>query len=331
MENIFIKACQNNDKAITRLLMDKGGLDFNTQDELGNTGLHYLCMNDDPVLAEKLINAGAKVNIENSHMETPLHLAAARGSILLIKLLLAKKADINAQDRFGITPLIAAIRNKQVPAAEFFILLDADKFMRTKNNLTAAEYSKAEGLTELQHYFRDEPPSSDINGNTPLHHAVNQNDPGIVKSILDKDKSGIDIQNKRGQTPLLISINKLNYGISDLLLQAGANPNVFNIENENTPLHIAAMNGVTWLGEILLEYGANVNAINRDGSTPLILAVLGQHREFISLLLAKNAVREVKDHNGKTALDYALEWDTSDIIDLLDTGKSKLFQKNRPK
>jgi len=331
MENTFLKACQNDDKTLMNLFIDKGGLDFDFQDDLGNTGLHYLCMNDDLVMSDKLINAGAKVNLSNFHMETPLHLAAACGSTPLIKLLLSKGADINSQDRYGITPLITAIRNKQIPAAEFIILLDADKYARTKNNLSAADYVKAESLEELFHYFEDEMPIVDSNGNTPLHHAIYQNDIELIRKIIATNKSCLDIQNKQGLTPLLTAISKLNYAISDIILQAGADPNIIETKDENSPLHVAALNGITWLGEILLEHGAKVNAVNKEGSTPLMLAVQGHHREFISLLLHKNASIGMIDNHGKSAWDYALNWGSDELVEILDIKKSRFFPKGRAK
>ena len=329
MESIFIKACRSNDKALIDLFLDIGGEDLNLQDDVGNTALHYICMKGDSVLAEQLVNAGVKIYLENLSRETPLHIAAARGAIDIVKLLLTKGADINAQNREGMTPLIYAVRSCQVPAAKFLISSGTDKYSRTKNGLTAVDYVKAEGLNELFPFFEENLPKVDIKGNTPLHHAVYQNGLSMIRNMLVNDRSCINMRNNQGLTPLLIAINKLNYGISDLLLQFGADPNVINISDENTPLHIAALNGVSWLGEILLEHGAKINALNREGATPLILAVQGQHREFISLLLRKGAAIETSDNYRKTARDYAIDWEIDGLVDMLDAEKSRFSSKNR--
>jgi len=329
MESVFIKACRTNDKPLIDMYLDMGGEDLNIQDDLGNSALHYICIKGDADMAELVANAGVKVNLENLSGETPLHMAAARGSVDIIKILLEKDADINAQNRDGMTPLIYAIRSCQLATAKFLISFGADKYARTKTSLTAIDFLKAENLTELLPYFEENLPKVDIKGNTPLHHAVYQNGLAMIRNMLATDKTSINIRNNQGLTPLLIAINKLNYGISDLLLQFGADPNVINFNDENTPLHIAAINGVGWLGEILLEHGAKINALNKEWATPLILAAQGQHREFVALLLRKGAIIEIADIHGKTARDYALDWGTNDLVDLLDAEKSRFSSKKR--
>ena len=60
--------------------------------------------------------------------ETPLHHAAALGGAALIDLLLADKADIDAQEtnRFGGTPLHWAVRSGRIDAARHLVGRGAD-------------------------------------------------------------------------------------------------------------------------------------------------------------------------------------------------------------
>ena len=46
--------------------------DVNFVNEHGNTALHYACFWNYPGIAEDLVDAGAKVNMENKYRETPL-------------------------------------------------------------------------------------------------------------------------------------------------------------------------------------------------------------------------------------------------------------------
>jgi S1-C subfamily serine protease len=55
----------------------------------------------------------------------------------------------------------------------------------------------------------------------------------------------------------------------------------------------------------LWDKGANVNCQNADGRTPLMIATRGNHGDAVEALLQRNANPELKDLNGKTALDYA--------------------------
>jgi ankyrin repeat protein len=158
---------------------------------------------------------------------------------------------------------------------------------------------------------------TDEQGNNSLHNAVLRGKITMVRNILSEDKSGIDARNSEGLTPLLISVSRLNFGITDMLLRFGADPNLSRPGDGYSPLHIAAVNGVNWLGEILLEHKANINRQNRDGLSSLMLAIQGQHREFIALLVRQGAALDITDRTGKTALAYALDWGTPELAEML--------------
>ena len=50
----------------------------------------------------------AQVDPRDGHDATPLHLAAARGNVPIVRALLAAGADANALSKFGVTPLVVA-------------------------------------------------------------------------------------------------------------------------------------------------------------------------------------------------------------------------------
>lgn len=59
---------------------------------------------------------------------------------------------------------------------------------------------------------------------------------------------------------------------------------------------------------------AKIDATNQDGYTPLILASEMGHLAVVKLLKAQKADLEAKMEWGRTALDYATEFDHKDII-----------------
>lgn len=68
----------------------------------------------------------------------------------------------------------------------------------------------------------------------------------------------------------------------------------------------------------LLDSGVvNINTINSSGQTALIKAVLGKSKDMVSFLLEKGADKSVKDNDGKTAYDYAVENGNKEILKLL--------------
>ena len=53
----------------------------------------------------------------------------------------------------------------------------------------------------------------------------------------------------------------------------------------NAPLHLAAMKGFTNIAKKLIGNGAYVAARNREGQTPLYLAIKGNHCDFAVLMV----------------------------------------------
>eukprot|EP00322_Chrysochromulina_rotalis_P031890 CAMPEP_0115849920 /NCGR_PEP_ID=MMETSP0287-20121206/11699_1 /TAXON_ID=412157 /ORGANISM="Chrysochromulina rotalis, Strain UIO044" /LENGTH=246 /DNA_ID=CAMNT_0003303905 /DNA_START=420 /DNA_END=1160 /DNA_ORIENTATION=+ len=75
---------------------------------------------------ERLIAAGADVNVADIHASTPLHAAARSGSADKIERLVAAGADIEARDRYGHSPLHVACANEQPAAVRALVLCGAD-------------------------------------------------------------------------------------------------------------------------------------------------------------------------------------------------------------
>ena len=56
-------------------------------------------------IAEKLLENGGDANIGDQYENTPLHRAASKGHVKLVKLLLQYHVDVNYKDSSGNTPL----------------------------------------------------------------------------------------------------------------------------------------------------------------------------------------------------------------------------------
>ena len=96
------------------------------------------------------------------------------------------------------------------------------------------------------------------------------------------------------------------------LLAAGPDVDARN-SNGDTPLHVAARNDKMPpnFGALFLDHGADIDARNSKGYTPLMI-VNGNpvvkkkvHRVWVSLLVARGARVDLRDHLGLDALDYA--------------------------
>ncbi len=71
----------------------------------------------------------------------------------------------------------------------------------------------------------------------------------------------------------------------------------------------------------LIENGAQTNRVRSFGQTALKTAVIYKHTEAVELLLQKGA--NVCENTEKTALQYAIESEDSEILNLLEKSGAK--------
>jgi ankyrin repeat protein len=95
-------------------------------------------------IAEFLLANKADVNARDNYGFTPLHFAV--GSRDVTELLLANGADVNAKDNSGITPLDGAM-NKDV--AELLLLKGADVNAKSNNGWTPLQWAEFSGRKEV--------------------------------------------------------------------------------------------------------------------------------------------------------------------------------------
>jgi ankyrin repeat protein len=100
-------AAEEGSPECVKLLLAKKA-DANLRDYRGFTPLHKACRGANLECVELLIGVGgAEVNAEDNDQRTPLHTAISKSdaSLDVIEALIARRADINATDRYGFTAL----------------------------------------------------------------------------------------------------------------------------------------------------------------------------------------------------------------------------------
>lgn len=159
------------------------------------------------------------------------------------------------------------------------------------------------------------PNLADNEGFTPLHRAADKGHAEAVKTLLAN--GALPNSQKDSYTPLYYAAREGYTGAVKELLAHGADPNIPN-KNGSTPLYMAVLGGgyVDTI-EALLAKEANINVRNKDDSTPLHTAAAGGHLGAIKVLLAKGADPTLEDNNGSTPLSKVTGVHKEEIEQLL--------------
>lgn len=220
---------------------------------------------------------------QGSSLEQELHNATIARDSTRIEYLLKRGAKINARDTDNQTPLMVAIKTNDL--------------------------SVINGLLE----YGADPNLQDSDGWTAAMHAVRSNEPKIFR-LLGKFKANFNIVSKDNLTALAMAVfnNKANAAVA--MLDNNAKPDFAMGTAKYNALMLAVQKGNLQMAQTLLQYKASPNAKNAGGLTPLMIAAYGDHDMLVSLLLKAGANVNLKDDQGKTAIELAKENDATKAI-----------------
>jgi ankyrin repeat protein len=191
---------------------------------------------------ENLISAGVIIDAQDKDKQyTLLHWATYNRHYEIVQLLLKQlEININAQDRYGNTPLHLAAKK---------------------------DYSEIVQLLLRQETINVN--AQNRYGNTPLHSAVMANSYESANFLLNHPGIKIETKDNGGNTPLHRAVFEDNIEFTELLLNHSADVNATD-NNGNTPLFLTIYyNHInsSKIAKLLIEHDADVNIKNRHGNT----------------------------------------------------------------
>jgi ankyrin repeat protein len=161
-------------------------------------------------------------------------------------------------------------------------------FAQIPNSITQSTepVNKKKVLTRQHQYQNNNAPSTDSNGATVLHLAVQSVHLSILRLLLETSLD-IDSKNEEGQSALHLATLRGSRDTIQLLLENGANTDLVDIRGQ-TALHLAAERGDTAVIRLLIE---STSPDSRDflGRTAFHLAVQKGHEEIVRLMLDRGA------------------------------------------
>uniref|UniRef100_Q69ZU8-2 Isoform 2 of Ankyrin repeat domain-containing protein 6 n=1 Tax=Mus musculus TaxID=10090 RepID=Q69ZU8-2 len=234
----------------------------------------------------QLINKGAKVAV-TKHGRTPLHLAANKGHLSVVQILLKAGCDLDVQDDGDQTALHRAtvVGNTEILTALIREGCALDR--QDKDGNTALHEAAWHGFSQSAKLLVKAGANvlaRNKAGNTALHLAC-QNSHSQSTRILLLGGSRADLKNNAGDTCLHVAARYNHLSVVRLLLNAFCSVHEKN-QAGDTALHVAAALNHKKVVKVLLEAGADTTIVNNAGQTPLETARYHNNPE-VALLLTK--------------------------------------------
>lgn len=268
------------------------------RDSDGNTIVHYCVRMQNESAVRECIKKGIPVSVQNNAGKTPLDIALEDSgdekSVAIAADLITAGAETN-DSQFSYFQTAVSERNFNYRFGDGQTPLHIAAIQHHKS---IARYLLANGAhTSAQ----------DITGATPLHEAVRYGDIDIAKALLE---SGADVnaEDNLGKTPVMLVIPEdKREAMYRILIEHAADVAKKDAYGD-TVLHTATMTSLTpSILELLVAGGADVNARNKDGVSPLLIAVQKRNFAHIKFYAERGADINSADKAGDTPLTLALK------------------------
>lgn len=257
---ICTAATQGNEAALAILL--RGNCILNTpnvrDDVWQRLPIHIAASKGHLAFLKLLLENFEDVNVKDSDGRTALHWAAIFGNKDVAELLLKSGANVNGAQRDGFTPLYAATCFGHIDVCCTLLQYGGDAMVCDDDGWnilhTAANYGH---LPILKLISLKGPCLScrTVDGETALHIAASSGHLHIVK-YLEECGIGLDAQTNRGLTALHLSVQFNKSSVFKFLLQAGANMYILNNDMQSICYLVALKMDSNFI-KILADAGYN--------------------------------------------------------------------------
>lgn len=254
----------------------------------------------DVELIRKRLAAGDSVDLRDAEGESALGRAAEGGHVEAVALLLASRADANASDEQGRTPLLRAAASRAAgsdPIVESLLRAGADPNARDRRARGIAYYLAESATRRKVEALQAKGTSWTV---ADLTDAVARAAAAERSESLSALLSLSDDPKIRSRA-LCDALEAGRAQIAQTLLESGADASAA-CEDGARPLIAAARSGDDALVGRLLAAGADPAAASRSGDTALIAAASRGHVAVVRRLLAAGAAVDQRGEHKSTAL-----------------------------
>uniref|UniRef100_A0A0E0F5B8 PGG domain-containing protein n=1 Tax=Oryza meridionalis TaxID=40149 RepID=A0A0E0F5B8_9ORYZ len=343
---LHIAAGEGHDELIAELCSHDSSL-LSSSSSSGNTPLHCAARAGHAGAVRDIVRL-ARANVEEDRLramlrgmnatgDTALHLAARHGHGEAVEELMEVAPETALElNGGGVSPLYLAVMSRSVRAVRAILSCrDASAAgPSSQNALHAAVLQSSEMVSLLLQWKPTLATKVDSSKSTPLHFASSDGDCSIIQAILTHlPRSAINIQDNKGLSPLHIAALMGHTETVRMLLQfSPASADICDNQGQSF-LHAAAMKGHS----SIISYAVKnsmlkhlLNAQDKEGNTPLHLAVVVEECKVVSKLLSSGEVSlVVKLHESGAQFqpqrqDLIEKWNAQDIMKWRDNTSKNL-------
>lgn len=290
------------------------------------------------------------VNAQDEYYMTPLHIAIYRGYDVIVDYLLSKGADPNMDENL-VCPLITAAFYYNINMINLLARyrVNPNPYYTCRHILELVMEHKLEGIDPVENqerrietlktlcrigsnpYLCFKNIEQEPNLKSPFQIVLREKDLNMFALLCEHLPDIRRIRGEFGKTILHMIVleqmrkdnhRKILFEMAKILVEKSLIEVNYDVtENNNTCLHYAAFMGNIPIIKLLIQYGAHVNDCNRDGLSPLTMAILCNQPEAAKVLFKNGAKGNIVDSNGQTVLHMLYSANTKILVE-----KKSLFE-----
>ena len=303
-------AVKTDDVARVKRLLERDASWIGLKDASGNSPLHMAAAGGSLPITELLVSAGAAINATNTELNTPLHAAIQNGQDVNSIFLIKNGADLNKHNALGYTPLHLAALLKRRAVAEALISKGADLESKSNQEYTPlgliARSAESDEVAEFLIQKGANINARDAAGRTPLNNAVLYSSDRLIDLLLDH-KAEISLE-PRFLRMMLSSAAQRGHLRSFQFIVTMGGEDLFKNDTENKILMRLVISGGS-LEIVKMLQARNVPldvSPDIEGSTPLHDAARNpQALAMIGFLIENGADVKARTNDGRSAYNIA--------------------------
>ena len=282
-------AIQERKWPVVELLMVQKDLSIDGVDNDQNNLIHYAAKVGNVELIQKL-KSNVESNVYNKERKTPLHLAAAAGSLDCVQLLEEAGVSLSFKDAFG----KKAIDYARGPQVRKFLYDNEHKNELIFDAVKRNNYKSTQELIS----FGAKVNASDLQGVPLVHYAVNRDT--MILSLLLNNDADVNALNPHKESALFKAVRSKNRDAFQCLVKHGANAKLKNELGESL-LHVAVNTRDTLLAGWTLRF-VFVNEVDAKRETALFSAIRNNDMTMSTFLMKRGVDTKKVNASGQTAM-----------------------------